>query len=557
MRPCGVVPLLSLTLAAQAPLAVQAPIRRVRLHPDEAWVTRIGSARVPVAGTHRLRVEGLPQGLALEDVRVAARGPQGLRLGDLGLRSEARKVTETPAFQALTQERERLQDRLDALDAEGEALAHEVTFLKGLQATHDKELSSRMTYVLPGDGPVVELSRGLQERLSTLLARERKRRRERGILAEEVQRVDGQLAQMKAERSASPTLATVEVTVPRAGEVELELTYRTRQAAWKPAYEARLAADGRTLELALSADVRQQSGEAWEDVQVELTNARASRSLTLSRFSGPQVVGWTEGYVQKERAADVVEVVAVQNAYAPPPPPPPPAPAQLLEAAVQTQASTREDAMGLATTWTLEGAKEVPSDGEPHRFRILARELRPDLALLAVPRLDPTVHRVARFAVPEGIPLFPGAPVVHFAGTQRVGAAALQLPSPGQPLQLGFGPFRGARVILQRVEAKKETVGTFTKETQWTLTERLEVSNDTAEALQVEVQDRELRSASDKVKVTPLPDSVVAQPSSIPGVRQWTLKVAPKGTATVSQGCQIRVPQGGSVTGLGGLGLPE
>ncbi|MGJ8868640.1 hypothetical protein, partial [Salmonella enterica] len=78
--------------------------------------------------------------------------------------------------------------------------------------------------------------------------------------------------------------------------------------------------------------------------------------------------------------------------------------------------------------------------------------MKPELALVTVPRLDPSVHRVARFPVPEGIPLFPGAPVVHYAGTQRVGAAALSLPQPGSPLQLGFGPFRGIRVALKRLE---------------------------------------------------------------------------------------------------------
>lgn len=216
-----------------------------------------------------------------------------------------------------------------------------------------------------------------------------------------------------------------------------------------------------------------------------------------------------------------------------------------------------EEAQGLAATWTLEGVKDIPADKEGHRFRMLSRDLDPGLALVATPRLDPTIVRVARFPVPSGIPLFPGAPVVHYAGTQRVGQAALELPAPGAPFQFGFGPYRGVRVELRRVEALKEAVGTFTKETQWTLRERLEVANDTAEPVQVELQDRELRAASDKVKITTLPEATPSKEGSAPGVRSWLLPVPAKGKGAVTLALQIRIPAGERPSGLEDLHLPR
>jgi hypothetical protein len=147
--------------------------------------------------------------------------------------------------------------------------------------------------------------------------------------------------------------------------------------------------------------------------------------------------------------------------------------------------------------------------------------------------------------------------VVHFAGTQRVGQAALELPAPGAPFQFGFGPFRGVRVELRRVEALKESVGTFTKETQWTLRERLEVANDTAEAVQVELQDRDLKPASDKVKLTTLAEATPAREGSVPGVRAWLLPVPAKGKGAVTLATQIRVPAGELPSGLEDLHLPR
>jgi uncharacterized protein (TIGR02231 family) len=550
-------------MAAQAPLPVEAPIIKIRLHPDEAWVTRVGQVKVPGPGVHRLLVADLPPGLTMDDLRVGAKGPQGSSLGDVSLGAEIRKVTETPEYQALKKAWEAARDKEEGLEAEGEALAQELAFLRGLQAAHDKELSQRLTFTLPAAGSVVELSKGIQTRLGELLTRNRRRAHEQEKAKEETRRLELDLAQRASGRSASPVRAVVEVSTRGAGAVEVELTYRTRKAAWEPAYEARLAEGGK-VDLILFATVRQATGEDWTGVQLEVTNARASRSLTLAGFKGPQVVGYSEfepdqaGKRKRSNKAEaVVEVVAsqldapspmAQNTY-------------ILDAESQDarpqEAAPAEEAQGLASTWTLEGRKDVPADGDAHRFRLLSREVEPTLALVAVPRLDPTVFRVARFQVPAGIPLFPGSPVVHYAGTQRVGQAPLEMPAPGLPLQLGFGPFRGVRVALQRVDAKKELVGTFTKDTQWTLRERFDLTNDTDTPWEIELQDRELKAANDKVKISLMPGTTPSQDGPFPGVRSWKVNLAPKATGSVNLATQIRMPQGGFVSGLGNLHLPE
>ena len=554
MRIPVLLPILSCCLQAATPLALQAPIAKVRLHPDEAWVTRVGRIHVNAGGDHLLQLRELPPGLAMEDVRVSAKGPQGTRLGDLSVGAELRKVTETPEYQALKKDRERLQDQLDAREAEGESLAHEQTFLKKLQATYDQELSGRLPFTLPQPAAVVELSKGLQARLAENLTRDRKRLHELAKLKEEADRLDRELRKRAAESSASPSQATVEVSTPKAGDLEVSFTYRTRKARWEPGYEARLASDRASVELVLFASVRQYSGEDWSGVQLEVTNARASRSLALAAFSGPQTLGYSDalpapppsrGRLLAAPAAVAAKQAIPQSSYS------------YFGDAATTEARPIEEANGLAATWALEGDKEVPADNEAHRFRVLSRELDATLVLVTVPRLDPTVYRLARFPVPSGLPLFPGAPVVHFAGTQRVGLAGLELPPPGQPLQLGFGPYRGVRAALQRLDMKKEQVGAFTKESQWTLKERFELTNDGDTAVAVELQDRELRSASDQVKITLLPESTPSQEGPKPGVRSWNLHLAPKGEGSVLLATQIRSPLTGYVTGLGNLNLPE
>jgi uncharacterized protein (TIGR02231 family) len=555
----------SAVVPVQPPISVSAPIQRVRLHPDEAWVTRVGNARIQFAGTHRFLVSDLPPGLGIQDIRISAKSPQGTRLGDFSIGIEARKVTESPDYLAIKKERDALQDHIDSLESSIEAHRQEISFLNEFRAAYDKDVSAKLAAGAISGASIIDVSKSLSDRLTAISAKVRSWLRELGVTREEINRLNTKMRQMASERSASPSRAIVEITTPSPGNVEIELTYRTRQAKWTPAYEGRLAADEKKLELTLFASVRQSSGEDWGNVKLEITNARASRSLELPRLSGAQVITWSD---------------------APPPPPPPPARiAELSERAYKSvaqniyiapdldmeesadaamdeaapaEAASIEEIKGLATTWALDGAKDVPSDGEPHRFRVVSTEIAPALALVAIPRLDPTVFRVARFPLPGGIPLFPNAPMVHFAGTQRIGESLLALPAAGQLIQLGFGPYRGIRVALSRIDAKKENIGTFSKEIQWTLQERFDISNDLNEGVAVEIQDRELRAGNDKVKIIFQPEVQPTNDKQLPGINCWKFDLKPNSTVNMPFTYQIRIPQGfGRTRGIENLNLPN
>lgn len=555
MRPAFLLTAFSLALSAQQPMLVDAPIARVRLHPDEAWVTRAGKVRLSAAGTHRLQLESLPSGLRLEDLQASAKGPAGLRLGDLAVASDVRIVTETPEWKKLEAEKDALRERRDALEAQGEAVQQELAFLKGLQAAHDKELSSRMTYGAPNSAAILELGKSLQARMAELLTADRKRKRDLEKLAKDEARVNAELQKRASERRTAPSRVTVEVTASAEGMVELELSYRTRAARWTPLYEARLAENRKRLDLVLYASVTQNTGESWQGVRMEISNARPSRSLAVPLYTSGQTVDWMKQPVFAELPAPApmmeARAMPVQAMAGNLMPPPPAAPAP--EEAMESSARVIEEASGLAATFLVDGLKDVPSDNEPHRFKVQAKELEPALTLFATPRLDPTAFLLARFTAPGGLPLFPGSPVVRFAGNQRLGEAPLALPPAGQPFSLGFGPYKAVRVAFRRVDLKLEQAGTFNKERQWSVKERIELDNDADEALEIEVQDRILKAANDQVKIALQPEFSAGWTEPVPGVRSWKLKLGAKEQKRLELPLTVRAPKDGIVTGLEGL----
>lgn len=554
MRSLLILSVFSAALAAQQPIVIEAPITRVRLHPDEAWVTRVGKVRLPSQGTHKLQLEALPPGLRVEDLQATARGPAGLRLGDLSVASDVRVVTETAEWKKLESERDVLREKRDALEAQGEAAQQELAFLKGLQAAHDKELSSRMIYTTPNPVSILELGKSLQNRMTELLTAERKRKRELEKLAQEEARVKAEFQKRSSERRTAPSRVTLELTTAQEGSIEVELSYRTHAARWRPLYEARLAENRKKLDLVLYASVTQNTGENWNGVRLEISNARPSRSLAVPVYSAGQSVDWmkqppppvyAEAPAPMMRADKSMQVqVMAENFMAPAPP---------AEEAVEASASVIEEASGLAATFLVDGGKEVPSDNEPHRFKVQAKDVEPTLTLFVTPRLDPTAYLLARFTAPGGLPLFPGSPVVRYAGNQRLGEAPLTIPAAGQSFALGFGPHKAVRVTFRRVEQKFEQVGSFSKERQWLLREQIELDNDGAEVLDVEVQDRILKPVSDQVKINLLPEFTTGWTEPIPGVRSWKLKLAPKEQKRLELPITIRAPKEGIVTGMEAL----
>lgn len=551
----------SLLLVAQdSPIqnafVLEAPIHRVRLHPDEAWVTRSGRVRLPEAGVFRIQIKDLPSGLRVEDLQASARGTSGLRLGDVSVASEVRVITETPEWKKLEAERDALRLKRDELESESEASRQELDYLKGIQAAHDKELSTRMAYTTPAAAPILQLGDGVQKRTAELLIGERRRKRDLERLAKEEARLDAEMRKRSAGQRTAPSRVTVELSAAQAGTAEVELSYRTRAARWRPHYEARLSEDRKRLDLALYAAIQQSSGENWPDISLEISNARPSRNLSVPAYDGGQAVGWMNES-PKEELSKVYESAAMERssnvmtqAMAPAPSVPLAGGVQRDKEAEESSASVIEEASGLAATFRVEGTKDVPSDNEPHRFKVLVRELEPKLTVFATPRLDPTAFLLARFAAPVGLPLFPGSPVVRFAGNQRLGEAPLSIPSAGQPFALGFGPYKAVRVSFRNVEHKLETVGAFTKERQYTLVDRIELTNDGNDALELEIQDRILKSASDQVKINLLPGFAPGWTEPIPGVRSWHLRLEPKAQQSLNLPVSVRIPKDGFATGI-------
>ncbi len=512
---------LSITLSAAAPIPLTAPIRVVRVHPDEAWVTRMGSLKMETTGGHRFAIHDLPPGLRAEDIKVSAKGPSGTRLGEVSLKSDPMLLKETPEWKQFKTEQDPTQARRSRFDARKEAHKAAEKFLNSLVSAHGEELSRRLGSNLPPAQSLSDLAKVQEIRGAELKQEELELQVEEQELTEAEDRLSKIETQLQNQKRQGPTTTLVELNTTKVGTVVVSLAYRTLTCLWTPAYEARLSPDKKRLELVLMASVKQSTGEDWKGVRLEIATQPGETRLEAPEITAPIFLNLHEG----TRHGGSSGVAQAQGRALP------------------------------SAVFALDGTQDLPSGTEAQRFKVSSTDLPTTLRYLALPRESAEVFQLAEVRPGLEFPLYPQAPIQLLVGSQRLGSQSLDAPPAGEAMLLSFGPAPGLSARLRMVERKKDLVGTFTKERQWSFKERLEVGNGTDAAVEIDVQDRAIRSSTETVKVTLGEGTTQGWKEPKPGLRSWSLTVPPRDFHAVELSTLVRAPLEGHLTNLGDLHL--
>lgn len=216
---------LSLVAACAASAAAAHQITYCRdgaLHQVEAGATR-GVIQVPLPADlleQTLTVIPAP-GTTILNVETVKREPAG-----------GGKELET-----LTEQRRRLEDRLQALET------REAIFTSAAKAQSGK--APRKTKANPD--PLQAIRQGTDYAIAQLEAVYTARRR----ATQEIGRIDSRLAAVRKDRQRSEQTARVEVTPPRG---KVTLTYATSERGWQPRYNLHLTGSG-SAQLQLTAHI--------------------------------------------------------------------------------------------------------------------------------------------------------------------------------------------------------------------------------------------------------------------------------------------------------------
>ncbi len=522
-------------------------IVEVVVFPDRARVTRRGTLTLE-AGLHRIEFTDLPLAIQTDSLRAAGRGSASAMLQGV----EARKIfyseTPTETIRELEQQIEALQQQ-DRVLLDQQATAEvRLGFAKNLADKATEQLARGLAFGradISQSGTLIDF---VQQQIDRAQATLREVQQQRRDLGKQIEKLNNELNQRRAERPRERMTAVVEIEVKQPGDLTLDLTYVIGSAGWSALYDVRVSETGAPgLLLTYLGQVTQRTGEDWTDVALTLSTARPS--LTTVQ---PELSPW---YL---------------NVFAPLPPPQPraaaapaakmraqvsfgaePEQAMLAAAAPQMEMAFQEAqvvAEGASVTFQLAQKVTVPSDGSPHKVTVTTLEFAPKFDYLSVPKLAEAVYRRAKLTNESDFLLLDG-PASLFVEGDFVGTLPLKRIAPREEFELTLGV--DDRVTVKRElkarDVDKKIIGDRRRVR---VAYEMEVKNGRSAPIDLDLRDQfpVTRHEQIKVKLESCDPKPIEQTDL--GELKWRLTIVPSVKQTSRFEFSIEHPVNLTITGL-------
>ncbi len=533
-------------LAAAAETELTSRIDRVTVFPDGAVVTRLGKADL-LQGVSQIVLRGLPATIDPASIRVEGKGDGSFSVGAVDVRvtpGDARPVLDTvleEKLKTLRDEKEKLSGQISAIEAKRD------TIERFAQVGPDK---------LGPDGKALPVADwpAVFEAIGTALVKvQDELRGTRNRLSDvEAEIAALERARPQAGRPGAPkrdVAISVEALQPVAAE--FTVTYRVTGANWTPTYEARLTTTGEKPEIALTrrAEIRQRTGEAWDDVALALSTTRSAGGTRAPDLTPMQVAFFEPPVVYESRprlgaapapmaarakaeaevAADTLAKQSQRSAA--------PKPAEIQVATIEAGA--------YQANFQVPGRATIPQDGSSKTVTLTQRKAEATLAARTVPELEQKAYLEAGFTHEEEAPLLAGRVALHRDGTY-VGMGQFNLVAPGDKVELGFGADDRIKVSFAPVK-RRENEPSWLGQTRTDLREfRTVVKSLHAKPVRITVLERIPFSESSAITVETIAAQTTPptekQVGDRRGVASWTFDLAPGAEKEIKLAYRIKWP---------------
>lgn len=432
---------------------VETQIKAACVYTNEALVTRRGV--VSLTGEEReLVITALPVTLETESVRVSGAATLPVRL--LGV-SSSRVFTTEPIGERvaeLTRQIEQLEAEKRHLQAQVDALALQSSFIDGLRKTTEDPFSQSLARRNLSLSEVLDFLNFIGSQYSEYAIASSECKTQQQEIDKQLQALCASLQKILSPHPKESFNLIVAIEANGAGDFELEVSYLVNHASWNPLYDLRVSSTSDTVHISYLAEVTQNTGEDWLDVDITLSTAKPGLG-TLP----PQLKPWyidvpqpmSSGFMRR-RAMSI----------------PVPAPGMLRAGATEDNDEEPENAEenfiaaenvvaevyqeGSVVTFQLNGGGNIPSDGSPHKTTIFNDDYPCNFDYVAIPRLVSFAYLQANVKnSANGVTLLPGKANIFrdrvFVGTTQLGNIA-----PGQEFKLNLGIEEGLKIERELVE---------------------------------------------------------------------------------------------------------
>jgi uncharacterized protein (TIGR02231 family) len=492
---------------------VESRISAATVYLDRAVVTRTATLEL-TAGKHALVFERLPAGLVDQSLQATGHGTAGATILDVSAQTAFVDFTPNERVKDIEEKLKDLQKQQRACGDRATILNDQRDFVKRML------VASTGTIIYPigadaahGGGTAARPTLDDWQKLYTYSDETF------GKITGELQSLDIQREELKTKQTAleqqlneirgaggkSYKTVTVRVAVAEPGKLELALKYAVPGASWAPAYDARLHAADRAVELTYFGLVRNGTGEDWSDVALTLSTARPSLGggapelqpwivdVVQPQVSSEDVVTLSPFEVTNARDSGYFSKSSMAGARAPAAAPQEDRKARVLAAAVET--GTTSATFKIPVTVTL------PSNNTTQKISIATVKLAADLQYHATPKLMETAFLGANAVNSTEYPLLAGA-MNTFLDETFVASSSLKTVMPGEKIELQLGADEGVAIKRKLVNRFSEDTGLTGKGRRITYEFLVTITNNKKTAERVVFKEPLPISRNEKIEVT-------------------------------------------------------
>jgi uncharacterized protein (TIGR02231 family) len=508
--------------------------QEVTAYQGMALIKRTVNISVTAAGTHTVRIPGLPLRLNPDSLNVQGYGSSDAVLQHFQLITPPsfEKPTPDPQEAQLIQKLDALEASMDTLETREELNQVHRDFLKLFMQRLQQVPKNN------DDFSVKTWEEALQFTLKNqrdLLNSQQSVTHLKGPLREDIQRFRQALGHYRQHHPHTQS-AEVQLYFTKPGSVKLMLSYLISGVQWNPVYEARLT--DKTLNIRYGGEIYQGSGENWNNVQLKLSTATPQ----LNQFA-PTPMAWpVNAYnpeAQRPVPAGAMSKRTMSNVM---PAPAPEADVMDEEAApVPSQVAAISD-HGIALDFGLPGSQSLQSSSVARQVTLATRTLSADTTYKVIPRQSALAFLEVNITNNTGLPLLPGK-MRTYVGDSFTGVQNLDLIRTGQETRLNFGVDRNLQVKWTELERKIGKAGVLTDKNEMLVSYQAEVTNYKKESVNIRLLEPRPESQNDSVKIEWVKGEPEASEITDEKLRIWNFQAKPWEKKTVRMTYRITYPQ--------------
>ena len=521
-----------------ADVAASSAVDAVTVYPDGASVTRVITVDLP-AGDHSAVLKDFPLTLDPSSLRVEGEAATKLTIGAI----DAKPPRAAPPV------------NLPELDKRIETLRDQRADLQGAinSAAARRKFAERFAEASPaGIGDKGEARPIAEWRAAFAAVAEEVASADSAIRdAERKQReLDREIARLEADRAQKPSNkleVRIELAAAAATKATLRVTYTVRNARWTPLYDIRLDTGTRdrkpALELVRRAEITQNTGEDWSNVALAVSTVRTARG-----GKAPDLNSLIVQYPQPPRPAPQASAGGAMDSVRPLQRSSsvlaPKIAEAMSERADEQQATA--DVSGFQVVFKIPGRVSLGASEGAKSLRVSSAAIAPDLAVRAVPVLDPTAFLEASFRQTEDAPLLPGRVSIYRDGV-FVGRGLMAAAGKDETVRLGFGA--DDKIKIERTTVKRNEGSAGLIVTTSRTDERLfktTIRNGHDFPIKVAIEDQLPVSENDDIQVEMLSSSTAPTTTNLRdkrGVMEWAFEAKPGEVRDIGFAWRVRWPK--------------